>query len=149
MRVLGDAKFEDVLACCQRENAGSTTLPWTIRELEKADRNGSGRWKLVMLSREDILRVVLPHHCRCGVELVPESGLTVLAAAATARAVTGETGECWNNIAFQKSRDFSQTHIFLKTENGGLSHLDGLHRLLAWVIFEKQEELHAYVAQTS
>jgi hypothetical protein len=144
MRELEEVKFEEVLACCQRENAESKTLPWTVSQLNS---NGAGRWKLVMLSREDILKIVLPQHHRCGVKLIPEGGLTVSAAAATVRATTGETGECWNNIAFQKGRDFSQTHIFLKTENGGLSHLDGLHRLLAWALFDKQVELHAYVVQ--
>jgi hypothetical protein len=35
-------------------------------------------------------------------------------------------------------------HIFLRYRNGGFMNLDGLHSLLAWVIFEKSEEIPAY-----
>jgi hypothetical protein len=147
MRTLGDAKFEDILSCYHRENVGSKSLAWAADQLRAADKNGASRWTLVMLPREEILNITLPHHRHCGVELIPESGLAVAVAAEKTKGRTAETGECWNNIASHRNRDFSQLHIFLKAENGGLKHLDGLHRLLAWVIFDKQVELQAYVVE--
>jgi hypothetical protein len=36
--------------------------------------------------------------------------------------------------------------IFFISENGLLKHLDGTHRLLAWALFEIDQEVHAYVA---
>src|SRR6266404_6634788 len=147
MRVLKKVQFEEVLACYHLENVGSKSLDWAAARLKEADRNGAGAWTLEMLSRKDILNIVLPHHLRCGVELIPESGLTVSAAAVKVRGLTGETGACWENIASHKDRDFSQTHIFLEIENRTLKHLDGLHRLLAWVLFEKQEELPTYIVR--
>jgi Family of unknown function (DUF6309) len=145
MRVLGDVQFEEVMACFERENAESTSRNWTVDRLREADKNGAGTWTLVILSRQDVLDIVLPHHRRCGPEVVPENGLTVSAASERVRGLTKETGTCWDNIASHKDRDFSQTHIFLEAENGILKHLDGLHRLLAWKLFKKQEEPMAYV----
>jgi hypothetical protein len=147
MRTLEDAKFEDVLACYDRENAGSEALDCGAGYLRAADNNGAGKWILLMLSMEEALNIMLPHHRRCGVELVPVSGLTVSAAADTAEAITGKAGKCWGNIASSKDRDFSKMHVFVKAENNRLTHLDGLHRLLAWALFDRQIELHAYVVQ--
>ena len=45
-----------------------------------------------------------------------------------------------------KDRDFSQMHIALEIEDGILKHVDGVHQLLAYVLFEKTQEIRAYVA---
>jgi hypothetical protein len=45
--------------------------------------------------------------------------------------------ECWGRISAQKEHNFSQTHICLALENGVLKHVDGVHRLLAYVLFER------------
>ena len=78
--------------------------------------------------------------------LISEPWLAVSSAGARVRERTGETGECWDNIHSHKDRDFSQIHIFLKWQDGVLKHLDGLHRLLAYAVFDKADEVHAYVA---
>jgi len=57
-----------------------------------------------------------------------------------------ETAHCLENISSHKTRDVSRSHVFLKFEDGCLKHLDGLHRLLAWTLFEKDDEVPAYVA---
>jgi len=77
--------------------------------------------------------------------LIPKPGLIVQAAAARVQEVTLEMGLCWDNINSHKGRDFSQVHIFLQYENGGLLNLDGLHRLLAWAVFEKNVKIAAYI----
>jgi hypothetical protein len=53
--------------------------------------------------------------------------------------------ESVGKIYIPKNRDFSQVHIFLQYHKGGYMNLDGLHRLLAWAVFEKTEEIPAYV----
>jgi len=54
--------------------------------------------------------------------------------------------DCWERINKQKERDFSQMHIALESDNGILKHVDGVHRLLAYVLFDKDQEVPAYVA---
>jgi hypothetical protein len=149
MRVLKEVTFDEVLSCHDRENLGSASFLYTAGQLRTADKEVGGRWTLVTLSREDILNIMLPDHRHPAANpdmLIPKPGLTVLGAAGRVRELTRETGLCWDNIHFHKDLDFSQTHIFLKCENGGLKHPDSLHRLLAWVVFEKKDEVPAYVA---
>jgi hypothetical protein len=147
MRFLEQVNFEDVLSCHERENVQSASFRYTDDQLRITDKDVGGRWTLVSLSRGDILNIMLPEHRHPAENvLIPKPGLVVSVAAERIRDLTRETGACWENILFHKGRDFSRTHIFLCFENGGLRHLDGLHRLLAWVIFEKKEELAAYVA---
>ena len=54
-------------------------------------------------------------------------------------------GLCWDNINSHRDRDFTQLHIFLQRSNGIFANLDGLHRLLAWMVFDKKVEMLAYV----
>jgi hypothetical protein len=149
MRVLKEATFEEVLSCHDRKNLGSASFVYTADQLRTADKEVGGRWTLATLSREDTLNIMLPTHRHPAEnpdELIPKPGLTVSVAAGRVRELTRETGLCWENIHFHKALDFSQNHVFLKFENGGLKHLDGLHRLLAWAVFDKKEEVLAYVA---
>ena len=149
MKVLTKATFDEVLNCHDHENLGSASFLYAAGQLRTADKEVGGMWTLVTLSREDILNIMLPDHRHPAEnqdELIPKPGLTVSAAAARVREVTHEAGLCWDNIHSHKNLDFSQTHIFLKSETNGLKHLDGLHRLLAWVVFDKKEQVPAYIA---
>lgn len=151
MRNVRQASFDEVLSCYVRENGQennrSDSFDYTVGLLKTANGEVSGSWTLASLSREDILNIMLPKHEHpLGTVLIPETGLTVSAAAERIKALTHETGKCWENICSHKDRNPSEMHIFLRFENGGLRHLDGLHRLLAWVNFKRKEELPAYVA---
>lgn len=138
--------FNEVLGRFECENRESKSLLWARDELVKANGDTGISWTLVLLSREDILRIMLPHHCHPPqITLIPQMGFDVAEAAVTIKDSTRETGECWENIQAHKDRDFSQTCVFLKFRDGRLWHIDGLHRLLAWVIFKKTEEINAYV----
>ncbi len=143
-----DVELKEVLSCYERKNQGSRSFDYARGLLAQADRDVGGGWTLVLLSKGDILNIMLPDH-RHPTEnpnvLIPKPGMVVSAAAARVRELTQETGLCWENIHSHKDRDFSQVHIFLRFQDGGLKNLDGLHRLLAWVIFEREEEIAAYV----
>ncbi len=144
-----DVELKEVLSCYERENRGSASFDYTGGLLAHVDREIGGGWTLVLLSRADILNIMLPDHRHPAENpsfLIPKPGMTVSAAAGRVRDITQETGLCWENIQSHKDRDFSQVHIFLQYQDGGFMNLDGLHRLLAWVIFEKTEEMiPAYV----
>jgi hypothetical protein len=138
--------FNEVLGRFECENRESKSLDWARDELVKANAETGASWTLVLLSRENILSIMLPNHCHPPqITIIPKMGLDVAAAAVTIKDSTHETGECWENIQSNKNRDFSQTCVFLRFRDGRLWHIDGLHRLLAWVIFEKTEEINAYV----
>jgi hypothetical protein len=57
-----------------------------------------------------------------------------------------QLSECWERISAWKERNFSQTHICLESEDGILKHVDGVHRLLAYALFERDQEVPAFVA---
>jgi Family of unknown function (DUF6309) len=145
MNVLKESvAFEEILSCFARENRGSKSFKYTEDLLKKAIGDS---WSLVRLSRPDILKIKLPHHRHPPeITLIPNQGMVLAEAAETVRELTRETGPCWDNILFHKGRDLSQTHIFLKVQGSGLEDLDGLHRLLAWAIFDMANEIPAYVA---
>lgn len=143
-----DVELNEALSCYERENQGSANFEYAKGLLAQKSRESGDRWTLVLLSKEDILNIMLPDHRHPAGNanaLIPKPGLTVSAAAGRVKDTTQETGCCWKNILFHKDRDFSQVHIFLQYQNGGFMNLDGLHRLLAWVIFEKTEKIPAYV----
>jgi len=135
MRVLRDASFEEVQQCFRRENQCSNSFDWTNQQLVKLS---SGQWKYVLLARSDILMITTPSHSH-GRELEVDSTIR------TAVEKLPRAGECWDNVTSHRNRDFSETHVFLQCEAGQLAHLDGFHRLLAWVIFDKEKEVPAYV----
>jgi hypothetical protein len=138
--------FNEVLGRFECENRESKSFGWARGELVKANGETGINWTLVLLSREDILSIMLPHHCHPPqITLIPKMGLDVAAAAVIIPDSTREIGECWDNIHSHKGRDFSQTCVFLRFGDSRLWHIDGLHRLLAWAIFEKTEEINAYV----
>ena len=100
-----------------------------------------------MLLSADIADVMLPLH-RHPIEVIPQSGLSLSAAVERLRQLPkNQMPTCWENISSYKGRDFSQTHICLESENGIFKHVDGVHRLLAYVLFEKDQAVPAYVAE--
>jgi hypothetical protein len=149
MKILNkDVDLDEVLSCYDRENQGSASFVWAKGLLTQKSQESGDRWTLVLLSKEDILNVLLPDHRHPRENpnvLIPKPGMTVSAAAARVKDITQETGLCWENIHSHKDRDFSQLHIFLQYQNGVFLNLDGLHRLLAWAVFEKKKEIRAYV----
>jgi len=144
-----DVELNEVLSCYERENQGSASFEYAKGLLAHADRDAGGGWTLVLFSRAEILDIMLPDHRHPRENqnvLIPKPGMTVSTAAARVKDITQEKGLCWENIHSHKDRDFSQVHIFLQYQNGVFMNLDGLHRLLAWAVFEKREEIGAYVA---
>jgi hypothetical protein len=100
----------------------------------------------VLLSSADIANVMLPSHNH-PIEVIPAPGLTVCEAAQKLKHLPkGQIPDCWERILGIKERDFSQMHIALEVENRILKHVDGVHRLLAFALFEKDQEVLAYVA---
>jgi hypothetical protein len=122
-------------------------------------------WHAVLLSRADVLGVVLPWHTAEGgaYELVPRSGLTVAETVARLRARSADIAAanpvCAAKLAFLATSPL--TPLYLSTQpvphsdyagvrpHGALVHLDGLHRMLAWELAERlppEEALEAFVA---
>jgi hypothetical protein len=118
-----DVELDEVLSCYDRENQGSASFAWARDYLSRKSHESGDRWTLVLLSREDILNIMLPDHRHPAENpnvLIPKAGMTVSAAALRVRDVTQEIGLCWENIHSHKDRDFSQLHIFLQYQDGGL-----------------------------
>jgi hypothetical protein len=130
---------------------------WPLGALEAANRQ-FGHWKRIVLTPEEIQTVMLPWHIH-GVDLVPPSGSTVLEAIKKLDSVD-RVSECYRRI--QQFSDLPTPAVFLSAapirdirysdyrgllDRGyrGLTHLDGLHRLIAWGR-ENKRSVPAYVA---
>ncbi|WP_224277288.1 DUF6309 family protein [Streptomyces sp. LS1784] len=116
--------------------------------IRNAQSTLQGRWHRVLLDGPEVLRVVLPWHLGEDgeVELIPRTGLTVADAArrlTRLHATYATTNPlCAAKLARQATA--SPLPLFLSTVpmpgpdyehltvRGGLIHLDGLHRMLAW-----------------
>jgi hypothetical protein len=142
MNILRDVDFEEVLDCFTRENVGSrggtrsNSFDWARDRIQELN---SASWRYVLLSKEDIATIVNPAHSH-GWKL--EAGLTPVDAAIRLPRI----GECWENVRSHEGRDFSVTHVFLKWQDEKLQHIDGFHRLVAWILFGKEPNIPAYVA---
>lgn len=146
------------------------TDAWALSRLEEADDQFEG-WLRVGLDREDVLDTVLVYHCRGnGEPLVPREGATVGEVADRLRGegmseLAAEHPRCHDRIeglmrepfspVFLAERPLEETSAeqygWLEYGDGGLVHLDGLHRLLAWTLdgrFDEdyENDLTAYVA---
>ncbi|MGW6421633.1 DUF6309 family protein [Nocardia sp. NPDC055053] len=152
MRIVGDSDLTEVVEIYRSEHrANGVEDGVRYKEGEDNLRRGdavSGRWSRVLLSRADLVAVMLPWHLSegGGRELVPRTGLTVAQAAARLRAEHGEMAAanpvCTGLITALAESPF--TTVFLSTRpvdhsdysdlrtRDGLIHLDGLHRMLAW-----------------
>lgn len=138
--------FDEIQACYEEENRGWEGHNVGLEYLRAANTRCKGRWALVSLSSGDIASVMLPWH-RHGLEVIPQSGLSVPAAVQRLKHLPKEQmPKCWERITGLGERDFSHMHIALETENGILKHVDGVHRLLAYGLFEKDHDVLAYIA---
>jgi hypothetical protein len=154
MNVIRNAKTEEVTSCFERENkeAGtqkkSQSFGWCTDQLNDLRRR-AGQWNLVTLSKDDMLGIKVEtghNHSIRGSEALIREGQTVKDAVERLRTLDPKTmPECWENISHQKDRDISQTHLILKREGGQLWHIDGIHRMLAWLYHEKDGTIPAFV----
>jgi hypothetical protein len=147
MRIVKEVvSFDDeIVPTYEQENRGFEGYAVGLDYLRAANTRCHGEWALVLISKTDIANVMLPLHRHPAV-LIPDSGLSVAAAALRVPQFRELNPKCWKRIIAQKDCDFSQMHVCLALENGVLKHVDGLHRLLAYVIFEKDADVPAYIA---
>jgi hypothetical protein len=147
MRIVKAAvPFDEILACYEVEHRGWEGYDIGLQYLHAANTRCQGRWALVLLSKTDIAGLMLPWHNHT-IEVIPQSGLSVPAAVERLKQLPkDQMPDCWERISKIGERDFSQMHIALEIENGILKHVDGVHRLLAYGLFQKDDEVPAYVA---
>ncbi|MFE4017181.1 DUF6309 family protein [Streptomyces sp. NPDC059101] len=169
MRILETVTFDAVLRHFRaehpvaREHDGNTN-----DEAEGHVRNAErllGRWSRVLLGRQDVLDVMLPWHLGEGGdrELVPPTGMTVAEAAETLRsqqdAYARSNPVCWRKLLRQRTAPRTPLFLSARAVGGvdyeglrvkeGVTHLDGLHRMIAWAAWHRLpegEEIPAYVA---
>jgi len=160
MRVENRVSFDQVRDVFSQENPdpafGSTGYAFHLLGVA----NGQfGSWYRVALSLEDILGVMLPPHIHAGLELIPQCGLMVSDVVRKVQLVQ-QSHVCPRRIE-ELSREPLST-VFLSAapldhpeypdyrelvhrRYRGLTHLDGLHRLIAWARSD-QSQVAAYVA---
>jgi hypothetical protein len=150
--------FEEVKATFARDNVQTPERnAWPLGALEAANRQ-FGRWTRVVLSPDEVRTVMLPRHDH-RVNLVPALGLTVSEAIKRLDSVD-RSSECYQRIQQFFSRTtpavflsaapisdprYSDYAGLLDRGYRGLTHLDGLHRLIAWGQ-ENIRSVPAYVA---
>lgn len=140
---------EEIIPAYERENRGFKGYAVGLDYLKAANTRCQGRWTLVLLSAPEIADVILPLHNH-PIEVIPQSGLSVSAAVQRLKHLPkDQMPDCWERISAQKERNFPQTYICLASDNRVLKHVDGVHRLLAYVLFEKNAEVPAYIADYS
>jgi hypothetical protein len=153
MNAIGNATIEEVTSCFENENSESggqkksQSFGWCTDQLNGL-RQRVGQWKLAEVSKDDMLGIKVEtghNHSIPGSEALIRPGQTVGEAVIRLRALDPETmPECWGNISHQKDRDIPQTHLILKRV-GQLWHIDGIHRMLAWLYYEKDGTIPAFV----
>jgi len=138
---------QEVLKDYEAEHRGYDGYDIGLEYLHEANTRCQGRWSLAVLSATDIASVILPSHNH-PIEVIPRFGLPVSAAVHRVRQLPKQQMlKCWERIISIKDRDFSQMHLALQLENGTLTHVDGVHRLLAYGLFDKNQDLLTYVAR--
>ena len=169
MRLSEKVSFEEVLVNFRLHHSvkmqyEQNTNSDTEISLQQANEQ-FGEWYKVLLNREDILQVVLPWHLSCSgkIELVPKSGLTVKQTVEKLLhiedAVANENPICYGKMLKLSKAPFSP--LFLSTQaierddysslhtKNGLTHIDGLHRMIAWERFGRLTKgvwVEAYIA---
>jgi Family of unknown function (DUF6309) len=154
-----EVTFTEVMAIFSRDNAETPERNgWTLGALEVANRQFGGIWTRVLLSPDEVRTVMLPQHNH-GVNLVPAEGLAVSEAIKKLDFID-RASKCYQRIQLFSSQQTSAVFLsaapicdprysdyrgLLDRGHRGLTHLDGLHRLIAWGR-EKQRSVLAYVA---
>jgi hypothetical protein len=158
MHIQRPATYDEVKANFLENNATTQERnEWPLGALEIA--NGQfGTWTYVLLDPAELLPVLLPHHNHA-VNLVPVAGSTVLATVAKVAGLD-PSSECHKRIqqffgaltpaiflsaAPINHPRYADYHGLIHRGCTGLTHLDGLHRLLAWGL-ENKRRVPAYVA---
>lgn len=108
-----------------------------------------GHWKLVEVSADDMLGIKVEtghNHSLPGLPPLIHPGQTIREAVERLQTLDPVTMPvCLENISHQKNRDLLQTHLILKREGGQLWHVDGIHRMLAWIVDKKDGVMPAFV----
>lgn len=150
--------FQEVKAVFLRDNLDTPERnEWPQGALEIANTQFCD-WTKVLLFPDDLGNIMLPRHDH-GVSLVPPFGSSVSEALKKLDHLD-HSSECYRHI--QQFSDPRTSAIFLSVapindphypdykelvDRGyqGLTHLDGLHRLIAWAL-ENKRTVPAYVA---
>jgi hypothetical protein len=150
--------FQEVRATFLRDNQDTPQRnDWPLGALEVAN-NQFRNWAKVLLSPDDLGSIMLPRHDH-GVSLVPPDGSSVSEALKKLDRLDHST-ECYRRI--EQFSDPRTSAVFLSVapindprypdykglvdrRYQGLTHLDGLHRLIAWAR-ENKRAIPAYVA---
>lgn len=159
MRVGKKISFGQVREAFLRENDLEDKYNrWGLGAIQAAEVQ-FGSWHRVILSRKDILGIMLPHHTRCGPEIVPPSCATVADAIERLKR-TPPDDACRKKVEDLAKKpptliflaaapidhpEYGEYRLLVKRNYRGLTHLDGLHRLIAWGL-EKRSGVVAYVA---
>jgi hypothetical protein len=137
---------QEVLRDYEGEHRGFEGYQIGLDYLNAANTRWRGRWGLALLSPTEIANVMLPLH-RHPIEVIPQSGLSVAAPVQRLRKLPkDQMPKCWERIDKIMNRDFSKMHIAVQMDNDILTHVDGLHRLLAYGLVKHDQDILAYIA---
>ena len=158
MQTKSKINFAEVMATFNRDNAENPDRNrWAVGALEVANRQFEGTWTHVVLEPDEVFDVMLPHHIH-GVNLVPADGLAVSEAIRKLDFIDRDSG-CYQRIQWLSNEQTSVVFLSVAPiiDSGysdyvglinrgfkGLTHLDGLHRLIAWG--RMRRSVPAYVA---
>ncbi|MFE0423141.1 DUF6309 family protein [Streptomyces sp. NPDC058953] len=153
MRVLAPVPFERVLTTFVRDNPYVPDEAYNTND--DAEENlchaqlSLGRWYHVLLDHSDVLEIVLPWHMGeyGAIELIPPEGASVGVVAARIRELGAEYAAgnpvCAAKLDHHAEGPMGPLYLSTRAIPGadyerlvvreGLVHLDGLHRVLAWV----------------
>ncbi|MGV9269196.1 DUF6309 family protein [Kitasatospora sp. NPDC003701] len=169
MRILDRLDFDSVLRLYRRDH------PVDREHEDNSNSDGDahlltaegmfGSWGRVLLDRTEVLDTVLPWHLGEGgeLELVPTAGMTVGEAAARLRRIGAGYARlnpsCGRKLSRQAEAPFSPVFLSIPAidstdyqglrQPDGLTHLDGLHRMIAWELYGRLGpgvQVEAYVA---
>lgn len=141
MRVEKRVNFQEVLDEFTRHNDVARNQ-WALDAIKVADKE-LDHWVRAILDFDDILNIMLPYHNHRAYLLVPQSGSTVSEAIEKLKSLPPE-GCCPNKIDYFSNKPSSLIFLSMKPISHGdyaglvargyegLTHLDGLHRLVAW-----------------
>ncbi len=154
MKEIKDVTFKEVTSRLAHENSASGnqqrshSFDWCANQVNGLQQRG-GHWKLVEVSTDDMLGIKVEtghNHSLPGSPPLIQPGQTIREAVERLRTLDPKTMPvCWENISHQKNRDLLLTHLILKREGGQLWHVDGIHRTLAWIVYNKDGVMPAFV----